>query len=217
MLFEEILLALDPEPHSAALNMALDEALLHRAQRPTLRVYRWRTPAVSFGYFGKLAEAEAAAGGRELVRRWTGGGIVEHGADLTYTLMVPMGAMFLRHAPLESYRMIHEQIAQWLTARGIAAAVAPGSAGANANACFAAHVRYDVVNGTGKIAGAAQRRTRCGLLHQGSIQTPLKDTAGLAESLAEHVQPMEIAGEVVSAAEQIAEQKYATAAWLRKS
>ena len=99
VLFEQITAIIDPEPHPAALNMALDEALLQRALEPTLRVYRWSEPAVSLGYFSRFAEAEKAAAGRAMVRRWTGGGLVEHGDDITYTLIVPRDAAFFQHAP----------------------------------------------------------------------------------------------------------------------
>jgi len=44
----------DESPHSAAMNMAIDEALLEAAVVPTIRFYRWRSPALSFGYFGKF-------------------------------------------------------------------------------------------------------------------------------------------------------------------
>jgi lipoate-protein ligase A len=216
VLFEQIIEVHDPEPHAAALNMALDEALLQHATTPTLRVYGWRARALSLGYFSRFAEAQRTAAGRETVRRWTGGGLVEHGDDLTYTLIVPRTAGFFQHAPLDSYRLIHERIAQWLRARGMDATVAPGSAEDSSSACFASHVRYDVVAGTTKIAGAAQRRTRWGLLHQGSIQLPLADAQGLAEAFAAVVQRTSITPERIQAARQIAEQKYATEDWLRK-
>ena len=57
MLFEEIIEIIDPEPHDAALNMAIDEALLQTASLPLLRVYRWSRPAVSVGYFGRFDAA----------------------------------------------------------------------------------------------------------------------------------------------------------------
>jgi lipoate-protein ligase A len=216
VLFEEIITVLDPEPHSAALNMALDEALLQRARLPTLRIYDWRAPAVSFGYFGKYVEAQKVAAGREMVRRWTGGGIVEHGADVTYTLLVPRGAAFLRHGAPESYRLIHERIGDWLGVRGIGATVAQGAAQGAASTCFASHVRYDVLAKGIKLAGAAQRRTRWGLLHQGSIQASLSDRVGLAEIFAGRVQRKEITRELAEDAHQIAQEKYATPHWLRK-
>jgi lipoate-protein ligase A len=229
VLFEQIVAILDPEPHSAALNMALDEALLQRAGSPTLRIYGWSAPAVSFGYFGHFTEAHQAAAGREIVRRWTGGGLVEHGADVTYTLLVPRTDAFFRHSALESYRLIHEQIAQWLIGGGIEAGVAAGGADEASGACFVRHVRYDIVaNGT-KLAGAAQRRTRWGLLHQGSIQVaagpnrcpgtglpPLKGTTEFAQHFAGVVRAAHLTTETLNAAQQIAAEKYATAGWLRK-
>ena len=136
VLFEQIIEVVDPEPHSAALNMALDEALLQRALEPTLRVYRWSEPAVSLGYFSRFAEAEKAAAGRAMVRRWTGGGLVEHGDDITYTLIVPRDAAFFEYTPLDSYRLIHERIARWLSESGLRADVARSSAPESSGACW---------------------------------------------------------------------------------
>ncbi|WP_042724660.1 lipoate--protein ligase family protein [Chthoniobacter flavus] len=218
MLFEQIIEIVDPEPHSAALNMAVDEALLQRAMAPTLRIYRWCQPAVSLGYFSRIAEAEPTAAGRELVRRWTGGGLVEHGEDITYTLLVPRDAAFFQYTPLDSYRMIHERIARWLSDGGVSAGVAPSSAAETSGACFVSHVRYDIVTGNTKLAGAAQRRTRWGLLHQGSIQIggARHDAIALAGTFATRIEQTEISESVWRSAEEIAQQKYATEGWLRK-
>src|SRR5436189_4258680 len=71
--------------HSAAMNMAIDEALLEHAKIPLIRFYRWYSPALSFGYFGRFSDVAEHADVRDLVRRWTGGGIVFHGDDLTYS------------------------------------------------------------------------------------------------------------------------------------
>jgi hypothetical protein len=111
VLFDHLLEVHDPEPHAAALNMAIDEALLRAAREPILRIYRWEQPAVSFGYFGKWAEVQRTWPEREAVRRWTGGGIVPHGDDLTYSLIVPRAHPFALLGPLESYRAIHEALA----------------------------------------------------------------------------------------------------------
>src|ERR1700722_14928864 len=109
MLFEAIIEIIDPAPHAAPLNMAIDEALLHAASEPILRVYRWIRPAVSFGYFGRFDDVAEAWPGREMVRRWTGGGVVAHGEDITYTLIVPRGLPFFQNSARESYRLIHEE------------------------------------------------------------------------------------------------------------
>ena len=79
----------DLTSRSAALNMAIDEALLEIASGPSIRFYRWDQPALSFGYFGKFADVANHAGEGDIVRRWTGGGIVFHGEDLTYSILIP--------------------------------------------------------------------------------------------------------------------------------
>src|SRR5256885_13539498 len=79
----------DCDSRSAALNMAIDEALLEAATQPTIRFYRWDHSALSFGYFGKFSEVEGHSVECDIVRRWTGGGIVFHGADLTYSIGIP--------------------------------------------------------------------------------------------------------------------------------
>ncbi|MDQ2919081.1 MAG: octanoyltransferase, partial [Verrucomicrobiota bacterium] len=79
----------DREPRAAAINMALDEALFEYATVPLLRFYSWARPSLSFGYFGLFAEVADQIQERDIVRRWTGGGIVLHGTDLTYSVILP--------------------------------------------------------------------------------------------------------------------------------
>ena len=76
-------------PHPPAFNMAADEALLLGApdrRRPLLRLYAWDRPAVSIGYIQRL---DAAPPGFAVVRRPTGGGVVYHDHDVTYTAVFP--------------------------------------------------------------------------------------------------------------------------------
>src|SRR5260370_31825553 len=79
----------DHTPHSAAMNMAIDEALLEYATIPLIRFYRWRSSALSFGYFGRFTDIARYQCERDLARRWTGGGIVFHGEDITYFPLSP--------------------------------------------------------------------------------------------------------------------------------
>ena len=219
MLFEKLTEVLDPEPHDAALNMALDEVLLGRADGPVLRVYRWARRAVSFGYFGKVADVEAAWPGREMVRRWTGGGIVPHGADVTYTLLVPRGCAFFRLGAEESYRVIHERIAALLVEQGSAVRVAAAASAKVSDACFENPARYDLLTDGGKIAGAAQRRTRAGLLHQGSIQgaaLPADFGARLGNAFASEVSARPLTEDALAEARELSAKKYGTDAWLRR-
>src|ERR1700730_11764847 len=98
----------DVEPKAAPLNMAVDEALLAVARVPLLRFYRWRMPSLSFGYFGRYAEVADQPDRREIVRRWTGGGIVPHGDDLTYSVVIPASHPFFARSSPEIYAALHD-------------------------------------------------------------------------------------------------------------
>ena len=207
----------DLEPHAAAFNMAVDEALLAVIPCPVLRVYRWARPAVSFGYFERWEPIRAAHPGRDSVRRWTGGGVVLHGDDFTYSLLIPRDAAALPAAGAGSYGLIHRALCSALADARIAAGPASASAAKISQACFENPVLHDVLAEGRKVAGAAQRRTRAGLIHQGSIQTldlPPGFGAAFAARLAGAVRPRHF--DVTLEAEKLAAGKYATRAWLEK-
>ncbi len=216
----------DLTPRSGAMNMAIDEALLETARTVSIRFCRWKLPALSFGYFGKFADVADYASERDLVRRWTGGGIVFHGEDLTYSIVIPASDPIFAESSMSIYEKIHRALADALAERGQRATVAAiGDRGAGVSDagynehCFANSVRADVMLNGRKIAGAAHRRTRAGLLHQGSIQNV--DLAnGLAERFAKKLSTKcserEIDNDALKRACELAEQKYGTDAWLRK-
>ena len=209
----------DLEPRPAALNMAIDEALLAEASAPTLRYYRWRKAALSFGYFGRYAEAAAEADGREIVRRWTGGGIVPHGDDLTYSIIIPATHPLFRRSSPDIYRALHEAIRMALARHDIATELVREPAPKISDACFANPVRADVVRAGKKIAGAAHRRSRAGLLHQGSIQCrdlPERFRDDLAAIVCESYEMKNIPVAITDRAAQIAAAKYGTSEWLER-
>src|SRR6202051_181140 len=97
----------------AAFNMAFDDALLagiSQIGQPVLRFYGWTEPAATFGYFQKYSEVERATLLRPLIRRPTGGGIVPHDADWTYSFTVPPNHEWYSLKAIESYRRMHEWI-----------------------------------------------------------------------------------------------------------
>ena len=171
----ETWLLLDSGACDCAFNMALDEALLESApelQRPVLRFYSWTQPAASFGYFQHIADIERATSLRPLVRRPTGGGLVPHEADWTYSVVVPPNHSWYELRASESYERIHRWIQSAFASLGVATELAPCCRKDIPGPCFAGHEKSDVLWFGKKIAGAAQRRTRTGLLIQGSIQPP---------------------------------------------
>jgi lipoate-protein ligase A len=228
--------------------MAIDEALLEQAAVPSIRFYRWHSAALSFGYFGKFADVANYAGERDLVRRWTGGGIVFHGDDLTYSIVIPVGDVAFGESSISIYEKIHCALCRVLNANGARAELASvaavydrrksrkddlqiapavgnrlslGSAVADRryNECFANPVRADVMIDGRKVAGAAQRRTRSGLLQQGSIQD-INLRNGLAQPFAEALSATcserKINEEILSRARELAERKYGADSWLRR-
>ncbi len=219
MLFEELIVFHDHAPVSAAMNMAIDETLLEQARLPALRFYGWRHPSLSFGYFTRFLEVAAEADDRELVRRWTGGGVVPHGNDQTYSLVTPSSEPAAALGPTAIYATLHTAIRDALREEGKNAQLAPEAAPKISEACFANPVRNDLLLDGRKIAGAAQRRTRLGFLHQGSIQLPhlsftFRDR--FAGALGRKIVRGNFSPRLLSRAEILETEKYGTAAWLRR-
>ena len=218
-MFDELDVVADTERRNASLNMAIDEALLESATKPTLRFYGWKRPSLSFGYFVCYDDAAREGGSRDLVRRWTGGGIVLHGNDLTYSLTIPASCRFFSLTPGAVYSSVHQGIRDALWEEGKRALIATSARPKISEACFANAVVADVLLGENKVAGAAQRRTRAGLLQQGSIQVP-QLSAAFAENFARALCPANqirnFSPDLVGRAEEIEESKYATGKWLRR-
>lgn len=166
-------------PMEPAANMAWDEALLESAAGfglPVLRFYAWAEPAATFGYFQRYADVAGWTALRPLIRRPTGGGLVPHDADWTYSLVVPPGHPWHRLRATASYQRMHAWIQAAFGELGVNTGLAGAPRGDAPGQCFVGADQFDVLLQDRKIAGAAQRRTRDGLLIQGSIQPP----AGLA-------------------------------------
>jgi lipoate-protein ligase A len=234
VVFDRLEVVDDAEFRSAAMNMAIDEALLESAKVSSIRFYRWTFPALSFGYFGKFSEVASYATRCDLVRRWTGGGIVFHGQDLTYSIVIPTSDHVFDESPMSIYEKIHSALRDALVALGQRATVAAGhdhgtgiNDARNEGHCFAKPVHADVlVNGL-KVAGAAQRRTRVGLLQQGSIQLATGRTGGhvdlpkgletrFARELSGNCAEQRIDNGILNRAREIARRKYGTDKWLRR-
>ena len=158
----------------SAFNMALDEVLLKESAhtgKPVLRFYRWTESAATFGYFQKFADVERATLLRPLIRRPTGGGIVPHDADWTYSLVFPPDHEWHLLKAEESYRRVHEWIRSAFTKLNVTTELALRSQ-KSAIGCFVGYTKFDLLWNGKKIAGAAQRRNKLGLLIQGSVQPP---------------------------------------------
>ena|ERR1043166_760094 len=166
---------LEQGARTAAENMAVDDVLHEMApsiERPILRLYQWSEPAASFGYSQKFKEIAGLTPLRPLVRRPTGGGLVPHDADWTYSLMFPPNAPWYSLKAAESYRRVHLWVQAAFERLQLTTSLAREPSRERPGQCFVGAETFDVLWRERKIAGAAQRRNRNGLLIQGSIQPP---------------------------------------------
>ena len=155
-------------------NMAVDEVLLKQSETvglPLLRFYGWTRPAATFGYFQSFRKVETLTQLRPLVRRPTGGGLVPHESDWTYSLAIPPDHEWWKLRARESYRRIHDWLRRAFERLDLGTSLSPALRPEEPGQCFVGAERHDLLWRNRKIAGAAQRRNRNGLLIQGSIQS----------------------------------------------
>ncbi|HRI12418.1 MAG TPA: lipoate--protein ligase family protein [Verrucomicrobiota bacterium] len=168
-------LYLNSGPGQPALNMAWDEALLEEIARigfPVLRTYSWAQPAATFGYFQKYDDVARFTAVRPLLRRPTGGGLVPHENDWTYSVVIPPGHPWYRTRAADSYQRLHRWLQTAFGLCGVATELVLERDPAGPGECFVGAEPDDLLWHGRKIAGAAQRRNRRGLLIQGSVQPP---------------------------------------------
>lgn len=171
----ETWLLLQSSAGKPAWNMALDETFLEsspRIAKPVLRFYSWTEPAATFGYSQHFAEIERVTFLRPLIRRPTGGGLVPHDADWTYSLIFPPDHFWYSLKAVESYERVHLWIRDSFQKMGVTTELSPCCKKEIPGQCFLGAEKSDVLWHDKKIAGAAQRRTKNGLLIQGSVQPP---------------------------------------------
>lgn len=162
--------------HPASYNMGLDRRLLGLCEaspdQAFLRFYTWVPPALSLGHFepeGAVDLARAERDGIDVVRRPTGGRIVLHKQDLTYTVVMP-------REPLASVEGTYLELAQCivagLAALGAKVELARGplrKSAARVRPCFLSAMRHEITNGGRKLVGSAQLVGRRAVLQHGSI------------------------------------------------
>ena len=213
--------------------MALDEWLAsHQPSRPLLRFYHWTAgEAVTFGYAqGARSVRTQTPPHVPICRRPTGGGMVRHGADLTFSFIFPSRVL----RPKDIYFQLHSAVEQALlqtdlltaTRQGAVApqAYAPMQQGAAAG-CFACPVEDDLLADGRKILGGALRRFGPVVLYQGSLQCERArtDTAfrRAVEQAASHMSGCRFATRMIdeqelAAARQLARRQYETDEWNQK-
>ncbi len=199
----------------------------------SLRFFRWEGQGVTFGYAQPFTDVEKAISPAHKAypraRRPTGGGIVIHDSDLTFSLVLKAERSL---KPLEIYARIHAAVNAGLKERGIGAELyaekAPPSVynpskDGLASACFQNPVALDLVGGGKKLLGGALRRFGETVLYQGSLQVhnararqaelELVIIRSLAAEWNVKWKVSDIPAETLSAVEALSKSKYLTPDW----
>lgn len=216
--FDQLILHLDGT-YTGPMNMALDQAWLEHSAVPVLRIYTWDQPTVTLGYAQSLPKLQEALPGWPVTRRWTGGGVVFHNEDYTYSVIVPPTDPWAQTTAVESYRRIHGSLANALSLHGHPGCrLATQEDVVEAPFCFVAPAVHDIIRGPVKVAGAGQRRGKTGLLHQGSVQQVIikpEFWPYWAARLAKKIQIVQTPpSEVLVRASQLVTHRYSLPQWL---
>ena len=209
------------------MQMALDEvllreALLHEVSKPMLRIYNWESPWVTFGYFQKIEEVHASFPGIPAVRRWTGGGMVSHGEDLTFSLIIPSGEKVASESPTFLYKALHGRLAAWIQSHLPVSVDFAGVGDVKTGpSCFQAPANDDLLIHGRKVLGGALRRSGGGLLYQGSLSIsdipgwdPLQISPhGWAEAFSDSLEIRELGDPTLMDARELVRTRYGTTEW----
>ncbi len=165
---------IDKTGRSGAENMALDEVLLEEclsSGQRFVRIYTWREPTLSLGYFQKSLDDVATLGRLPIVRRLSGGGAILHHHEVTYSCVVPPGNEW-QSDPTELYRVVHDVIIESLFQVPYECQLEyrkPTNPNNSEFLCFGRGDKNDLISEGHKIVGSAQRRRRGAILQHGSI------------------------------------------------
>ncbi|MCH9614871.1 MAG: Octanoyltransferase LipM [Chlamydiia bacterium] len=175
---------LDTGIHTAEENMEIDRKLLvDLKDEPILHLYGWAKPSATFGHFIKIGEHLKTPSILDLAKRPTGGGIIFHTFDLAFSVLLPASHPEFSDNTLSNYHYINSAVARALKASDLLPDEPVPLDPPSKHFCMAKPTKYDVMIGGRKLAGAAQRKMKQGLLHQGSISIAPPNEAFLDEVL----------------------------------
>lgn len=168
-------------PAGAAYNMALDGMLFNRYMEdgiPVFRVYGWSSPSFTYGVSqepeDEIDVARCALDGIGIAGRMTGGGVLFHNDEITYSLICAKEDIGEPDGVFVSYRRICAFLISFYRSLGLGASFAIESEGFKKRCaphalCSASREKYDIVINGKKIGGNAQKRRARAVFQHGSI------------------------------------------------
>lgn len=165
-------------------NMAVDEALIEgflKTGRPVIRFYGWNPSGFSLGYSQKAEEALDLNLCREnnipFVRRITGGSVIYHDQEVTYSLVCSKDDIPKHSTLKEGFKILCSFILDMYSGLGLNPGFACEHPGKRKNSvssfCFSSFEDYDILIGGRKIGGNAQKRRKSLIFQHGSIPLSL--------------------------------------------
>lgn len=173
-------------------NMAVDDYMfrtLTAQPRTVLRFYRWKRPTVSLGHSQRIHKVVnidyCRLHGIDIVRRATGGKLVLHDREVTYSIASSDEDLFGSNV-MDSYRRISEGLMCGLQKMGLQADLAEQAPVAYIRGnlpCFSYPSRHEVEVFGMKVIGSAQKREGGRFVQHGSIPLENDDERLAAVSL----------------------------------
>ena len=173
------------------MNMAIDEALTRECidseDRPaTIRFYTWKETSCSIGYFQKMKAVLKAQNNKKIpvVRRPTGGGIVYHGNDITFSIVKKRMQPSRQENITSFYKLIGESLLRGLEKLGFTCTSYYPEETSHRSAqegkplndshtqqsfCSETPTKYDIMINGNKVAGYAARKSQGAVLCQGYL------------------------------------------------
>jgi len=166
------------------LNMAIDETLLDLyllSPDPILRIYGWKPHGFSLGCSQQaelvLHAEKCRKDGIPLVKRATGGGIIFHGNEVTYSLVCSEEDIGSPPSVKDAYRVICSFLIESYNRFGLQPCFAidspDGRQKIKSSFCFSSFEDYDILVRGKKIGGNAQKRKKKIILQHGSVPLSL--------------------------------------------
>jgi lipoate-protein ligase A len=188
---------LQTPPCSAAENMHKDMQLLASLQKEPkviIHIYSWAASSATYGYFldpsHHFRTAVISNQTLDIARRPTGGGIIFHHCDLAYAILIPATHQKYSLNTLENYAFINSAMIESIKAfyknpskMDLLQQEINATSTKASQFCMAKPTKYDILYEGRKVGGGAQRRTKYGYLHQGTICLSLPSPEFLQENL----------------------------------
>jgi lipoate---protein ligase len=175
---QEIVDVIDTGVSSAIDSMQLDAqwiTALSTFERPRIRFYDWERKSITYGHFIDsnkwLTAGSVEHLGFDIARRPTGGGLIFHYNDFSYTVAIPSHHPKFSQNVLSNYHLINSALLEAVShIQGSFCLQEQSNRDSKfTQFCMATATQYDLIYGGRKLGGSAQRKTAHGFVHQGTL------------------------------------------------